>query len=51
MTRSGAAAFVSRQVWARVNVQLLTGCRPYEVVRLRPLDFDMSGEVWAAAPS
>jgi integrase len=40
--------FVSKQIWAMVNVQLLTGCRPDEVVRLRPIDLDMNAEVWVA---
>ncbi len=37
---------VSAQIWAMIQVQLLSGCRPDEVVRLRPVDIDMSGDVW-----
>jgi len=41
--------FVSRQVWALIRLQLLTGARAGELVKLRPLDLDTSGErVWTA---
>ena len=39
---------VSRQVWALVRLQLLTGARGGELVRLRAIDIDTSGKVWAA---
>ncbi len=37
---------VSRQVWALIQFQRLTGARPGEAVRLRGADIDMSGPVW-----
>ena len=44
-------AHVSRQVWALVQLQLLTGARPGELVRLRAIDFDRSAPVWTATIS
>lgn len=41
---------VSSVVWAMVQLQLLTGCRPSEVCGLRLVDIDMSGDVWLAHP-
>lgn len=43
--------FVSRQVWAMIQVQLLTAARPGEVVAMRPRDLDMSGRVWTYRPA
>jgi len=40
--------FVSRQVWALVQLQLLTGARGGELLPLRPVDLDTSGDVWIA---
>lgn len=37
---------VSRQVWAMIQLQLLSGARPGEVVGLKPSDIDQSDEVW-----
>jgi integrase len=37
---------VSRQVWAMIQIQLHSGARPGEVVGLRPMDIDRTGEVW-----
>ena len=34
-----------------VRLQLLTGCRPGEVCRLRPCDIDRSGDVWEYSPA
>jgi integrase len=42
--------FVSRQVWAMIEVQRLTGMRPGEVVLMRTGDIDRSGRVWEYAP-
>jgi len=42
--------FVSRQVWAMVQLQWLTGMRPGEVVILRSLDVETSGDVWTYRP-
>jgi integrase len=41
---------VSRQVWAMVQLQRLTGMRPGEVVAMRTIDLDTSGRVWLYAP-
>ncbi len=43
--------FVSRQVWAMVQLQLLTGARPGEIVIMRPVDIDMSGRIWIYTPT
>jgi integrase len=37
-------------VRAMVQVQLLSGMRPNEVLQLRPMDVDRSGEVWTYKP-
>jgi integrase len=37
---------MSRQVRAVVDLQLLTGARPGELLRLRPADIEMDGDVW-----
>jgi integrase len=42
--------YLNRQVRAMVRVQLLTGCRPGEVVILRACDIDMSGRIWLYRP-
>lgn len=42
--------FVSRQVWAMIQLQLLTGMRPGEVCMVRATDIDMSGNVWEYRP-
>jgi len=39
---------VSRQVWAAVQLQLLTAARPGEILGLRPMDIDRSAKVWTA---
>lgn len=40
--------FVSRHVWAAVQLQLFTGARPGEILKLRPLSFDTKEAVWTA---
>ena len=40
--------YMSRQVKALVLLQLLTGARAGELVRLRPKDIDTTGDVWCA---
>ncbi|HWE02770.1 MAG TPA: hypothetical protein VG326_10210, partial [Tepidisphaeraceae bacterium] len=40
--------FVSVQVWAMIELQLLTGARPGELVKLRPMDIDTRGDVWVS---
>ena len=42
---------VSRQVAAMIELQLLSGARPGEIVRLRPCDVDRSATVWVYRPS
>ncbi len=42
---------VSRQVAAMIDLQLLTGARPGEIVQMRPCDIDMSGRVWTYRPA
>lgn len=42
--------FVSRQVWAMVQLQILTGMRPGEVLQMRGCDIQMSGKVWEYEP-
>ena len=42
--------FVSPQVWAMVQFQLRTGCRPGEACDVRPGDLIMSGEIWEYRP-
>ncbi len=37
---------VSQQVWSIVNVQLLTAMRGAEVMSMRAVDLDMTGDVW-----
>jgi integrase len=41
---------VSRQVWAMIELQRLTGMRPGEVVLMRTGDLDMGGDVWIYTP-
>jgi integrase len=42
--------YVSRQVWAIVELQRLTGMRPGEVCSMRSADIDTSGKVWTYTP-
>lgn len=41
---------VSRQVWGMVQLQLLTGARPGEIVAMRVGDLDTSRPVWEYVP-
>jgi len=41
---------VPSQVWAVVQLQLLTGARAGELLIARPIDFDTTGKVWTYAP-
>lgn len=43
--------FVSRQVWAMVELQRLTGMRPGEVVLMRATDIDTSRPTWEYRPA
>ena len=42
--------YVSRQVWAMIQLQLLTGARPGEIVLLKLADIDRSEIVWIFRP-
>ena len=42
--------FVSRQVWALIQLQLFTAARAGELVPLRPIDLETIGSVWTASP-
>jgi integrase len=42
--------FVRPQIAAMIRVQLLTGMRPAEVCRMRPVDIDQTGPVWYYLP-
>ena len=44
-------ARVRRQVAALIDLQLLTGARPGELVGLRPIDLDTTGEIWLHTPA
>jgi integrase len=43
--------FVSRQVWAMIELQRLTGARSGEVIIMRTADIDRSGIVWIYTPT
>jgi hypothetical protein len=42
--------FVSRSVWAMIELQRLTVMRPGEVVQMRATDIEMSGSAWLYRP-
>jgi integrase len=42
---------VSRQVWALVQLQLLTGARGGELILMRAVDLDMGGTLWTYSPT
>ena len=42
--------FVSRQVWTMIQLQLLCGCRPGEIVILRGSELDRRGTTWKYRP-
>lgn len=41
-------AILPRQIAAMIDLQLWTGARPSEILKLRPCDLDTSGTVWKA---
>jgi integrase len=43
--------YVSQQVWAMIQLQLLTAARPGEVLSLRPCDIDQRGPIWFYFPA
>ena len=44
-------SYVSRQVWAMVQLQILTAARPGEILKMRPCDIDGSGKIWFYCPA
>ena len=44
-------SIVRRQLWAMIQLQMLTAARPGEVTNLRPVDIDMSGRIWTYRPA
>ena len=42
--------FLSRQVWAVIRIELLSGMRPGEVCIMRACDIEMTGDVWDYRP-
>ena len=46
----GIRDHVSRQVWAMIELQRLTGMRPGEVMIMRACDLDVTGDVWLYRP-
>lgn len=47
----GVQPFVSRQVWAMIELQRLTGMRPQEVTTMRGCDVNADGKVWVYKPT
>jgi integrase len=43
--------FVGRQVWAMIQLQLLTGMRPGEATQMRGCDLTMGGKLWEYRPA
>jgi integrase len=42
---------VSRQIWAMIELQRLTGMRPGEACQMRTCDLDTSGKIWVYTPA
>ena len=42
--------YVSRPIWAMVQLQLLSGARPGEILSMRGCDLNKSGTVWEFSP-
>jgi len=42
--------FVTPQIWAMVNLQLWSACRPGEACVLRTIDVNMGGRIWEYRP-
>lgn len=43
--------FVNEQIWAMIQLQLVSGMRPSEVCLIRLSDIDTTGDVWEYQPS
>ena len=42
--------FLSDQVWAVIQLQILAGPRPEDVLKLRPIDLKVREKIWTAEP-
>jgi len=42
--------FVSRQVWAMIQLQRVSGCRPGEATQMRGCDITVAGQLWEYRP-
>ena len=42
--------FVSRQVWAMIQLQRMTGARPGEITAMHGCDLNTTGEIWDYVP-
>jgi len=43
--------YVSNQIWAIIQMQLLTAARPTEILTMRPCDIDRGGKIWIYSPA
>jgi integrase len=43
--------YVSKQVWAAIQLQLLTAARPTEILTMRPCDIDYTNKIWVYSPA
>lgn len=43
--------YVSRQIWAMVQLQLLTAARSGELVKIRAIDLNMNDKIWIYSPA
>lgn len=43
--------YVSQQIWALVQLQLLTAARSGELVIMRPIDINMNDQIWIYSPT
>ena len=48
---SAVRPYVSQQVWAVIQLQLLTAARSGELLVMRAADLDMSGKIWVYSPT
>jgi integrase len=43
--------YVSRQIWAVIQLQLLTAARPSEILTMRPCEIDRTAPIWVYSPA
>jgi integrase len=43
--------FVNRQIWAIIQLQLLTAARPSEILTMRPCEIDRNSHIWIYQPA